>query len=382
MSVDFSAQIAAKPSQGGGISENERVVLELLRCKPGMTRADITRSTGLTAQSISRLVEALETRGVIEIGARKTNGRGQPSHEVFLKPDAAYGLGMSIMTDAVSASLMNLSGAIIATEERALPDPSWTSVLDTIVSLHDDILSEHLTDRRRLAGLGVAVTGAFIGEGLQVNPPEPLDELAFIDIDEMIAARLNLPVWLDNDGSAAAIGEAISGVGRSLNTFGYIFFAMGVGGGVVIDGKLHRGAVGNAGEFAGVLPEAAQDERPTMELLRRILAEHGVELRDIKELVDLFDPEWPGVDEYIAMTGPHLNAMVSAISAVLDPQAIILGGRMPRALAERFARELHFFNVPRRSRIKPVPKILPGEVQGDAAAIGAAAMPLKALYFR
>ena len=347
-----------------------------------MTRAGLTRATGLTAQSVSRLVEALVHRGLVVIGERRINGRGQPSPELALNPGAAYGLGVSIMTDAVSASLMDLSGRIVAFDERPLEKPTLECTFEQIFSLHDTLLNRHVDDRRRLVGLGVSITGFFVGEGLRVNPPDPLDELALIDVDEMIASRLNLPVWLDNDGSAAAIGETLAGAGRRLSTFAYIFFAMGVGGGVVIDGRLHRGVLGNAGEFAGILPPEYFQQRPTMELLRQTLVDHGTPLRDIKEMVHRFDPNWPGVDVYVERVRPHLNAMVSAISAVLDPEAIVLGGRIPNALARRFVEELTFYGMPRRQMHKPNPKVLVSEVQGDCAAIGASAMPLKAQFFR
>lgn len=357
-------------------------MLERLRCGSGLTRADLTRATGLTAQSVSRLVDALHRRDLIVIGERQVNGRGQPSPELHINPEAAYGLGLSIMTDAVSASLMDLSGRTVAFVERGLVSPSRAAVLEQIVDIHDELLSTHVRDRRRIAGLGVSITGFFVGEGRQVNPPDPLGDFALVDIDEMIAARLNLPVWLDNDGSAAAIGEALAGVGRSLSTFAYIFFAMGVGGGVIIDGKLHRGRFGNAGEFAGILSPEHFHTRPTMEFLRQTLVEHGTPLRDIKDMVDRFDPCWPGVDVYIARVRPHLDAMISAISAVLDPEAIVLGGRIPKALAERLADELSFYSVPRRHTHKPNPAVLVSEVRGDCAAIGASAMPLKAQFFR
>lgn len=364
------------------ISTNERELLEHLRCTPTATRADLTRATGLTAQSISRIVDTLVSKNLIKIGKRKISGRGQPSPELSLNPDAAYSIGLSIMTDSISASLMNFGGTVTAFQERALPDPTLETILDEVTFLHDEMLADHLEDRDRLVGVGVSLTGYFVGDGLRVNPPDPLGELAMIDVDDLIAERLNLPVWLENDGAAAAIGETLTGVGRNLRTFAYLFFAMGVGGGVVIEGRLHRGIFGNAGEFAGILPPQVHDERPTMELLRQILAEHGTPLRDIKEMVDRFDPSWPGVDPYIERVSPHLSAMVSAISAVIDPEAIVLGGRIPKCLAERLAASIEFYGVPRRKTDKPYPKLVLSQVEGDSAAIGASAIPLKALFFR
>jgi predicted NBD/HSP70 family sugar kinase len=177
------------------------------------------------------------------------------------------------------------------------------------------------------------------------------------------------------------MGEALMGVGRQFPTFAYVFFSMGLGGAVVIDGRVFSGVFGNAGEFAGVWPADEHDERPTLELLRKTLASHGTEHPDIYAMISDFDVDAPGVEDWIERALPRLDQMASAISAVLDPEAIVLGGRIPKRLAERLTKRMTFYGVPRRGTRKPVPEIVVSTVDGDAAAIGAAATPLKARFF-
>lgn len=179
-----------------------------------------------------------------------------------------------------------------------------------------------------------------------------------------------------------APAEVLTGAGHRFSTFGYIFFAMGLGGAVVIDKQVFPGAYGNAGEYAGIWPADVQDERPTMEQLRKRMALHGVEYPDIQAMITGFDVNAPGVEAWIERALPRLNQMVSAIAAVIDPETIVLGGRIPKALAECLVERMTIFTVPRRESVKPSPRIVVGAVTGDAAAAGAAAIPLKARFFR
>lgn len=353
----------------------------MVRLGNEVTRAEITQATALTAQSISRIVDSLVTRGLLSLGERVIQGRGQPSVRLELNRGAAHSVGLSIMTDAVSGTVMNLAGEVVATRWQHLVAFDQASILGSCRDLYDELLGAAGLMSRDVAGVGVGVTGAFTGKGRQVNPPEPLDALALVDLDQLLADTLERPIWVDNDGNVAAMGEALNGVGRRHATFAYLFFAMGFGGGVVINGALYPGVFGNAGEFAGILPPEQQDTRPTLELLRMLMARHDRHYRDIYEMIRHFDPDAPAIADWLDLVVPKLSAVASAISAVLDPEVIVLGGRLPQPLADRLVQAITYYSVPRRGLIKPLPALLVTEVDGDAAAIGAAAVPLKARFF-
>lgn len=363
------------------LTRNERRVLQLVRLGTVTTRAELAQETALTAQSISRIVDALVGRGLLVLGERVIHGRGQPSVQLQLDRGKVHAVGLSIMTDAVSGAVMNLAGEVVATRWRHLTALDRPAILASCRALYDDLLQASGLALHDVAGVGVGMTGYFTGVNRQVNPPAPLDALALVDLDQLLADRLERPVWIDNDGNVAAMGEALNGVGRRHPTFAYLYFAMGFGGAVVIDGTLYPGVFGNAGEFAGIFPPDEHDNRPTLELLRRMMASAGRPYPDIYRMIGDFDPDAPGIAAWLDLAVPRLSAVVSAISAVLDPEAIVLGGRIPRPLAQRLVGALSFYSVPRRGLAKPLPALLVTEVEGDAAAIGAAAIPLKARFF-
>lgn len=366
---------------GLSMTANEKRVVEIIHRQADATRADVTRETDLAAQSISRIVDGLVDRGLVSLGEKMITGRGQPSPHLLLNHDAAYSVGLSIMTDAVSGVVMNLGGEVIAKHWIHLTDVHRDAIFHSAKTVFDQLVAATGIDHHRIAGVGVAVTGFFVGRGRQVNPPDPLGEIAFIEIDRELVASVQRPVWLENDGKAAAMGEALTGIGRRFPTFAYIFFSMGLGGAVVIDGRVFPGVFGNAGEFAGIWRLDEQDDRPTLEQLRRMMAQGGVAHPDIYAMISDFDVDAPGVEEWIDRALPRLDQLASAISAVLDPEAVVLGGRIPKALAQRLADRMAVYGIPRRNVIKPNPQIVVSTVSGDAAAIGAAATPLKARFF-
>jgi predicted NBD/HSP70 family sugar kinase len=360
-------------------SENERLILDLLRRHRGASRAELARLTGLTNQTLSRLIEELGSMGLVKLGEAQIKGRGQPSHPVLICPEGAYTIGLSIMTDALSLCLMDFDGKIIRSQSLHFPSNEVGRVLAMIHRFIDESLDAFTIDRTRLVGVGVAITGFFIGTGLQVNPPAPLDNWALTDVKEMLEAHLNLPVWLDNDGSVAAVGEAISGVGIDFSSFAYLFFSAGFGGGLILDRKLHRGTHGNAGEFNAILPP--DYTAPNLNTLLEDLRADGMTFADIAEMLDVFDVRWAGVNAWLDKVIPSLNLVIGAISAVTDVETIVLGGRLPKSLGEILIERLSFHNTQRRGHYRPVPRLLTSGAREDAALIGAASLPLKALYY-
>lgn len=356
-------------------------MLDLVRRGEGATRADITHTTQLTAQSISRIVESLFSKGLLTFGERALKGRGQPSTRLHVSRTAAYGIGLSIMTDAVSGAVMDLGGNVVATDWLHLGDVTKGAVIESCRNLYTRLLTLADVAPQRVVGVGAGVTGFFIGHGRKLNPPDPLGDLACIDIESLLAQALGRPVWVDNDGNVAAMGEALCGVGLSHPSFAYVFFSLGLGGGMVINGQVFPGAWGNAGEYSGILPIEQQPHRPTLELLRQMMAARGRCHPDVYDMIRHFTLDAPGVEEWIVAAGPQIKAICSAIAAVIDPSAIVLGGRIPKALAERLAQHAVFDSLPRRNIEKPVPEVLVSRVDGDAAAIGAAATALKARLF-
>lgn len=362
-------------------SDSERKILDLTFRSGGTTQPAIAEATGLAQQSVSRLVRGLLDRGALRQGPRVAIGRrGQPSMPVEIAPDFAYTIGVAMMTDALSVVLMDFAGAVLEEAQCEMSAMTRSAVLDRLESVVAALMAKRGIDRRRVVGIGVGISGYNLGGRSRYNTPRALDDWALIEIDNLIGDRIGLPVWVENDGNAAAIGESLVGVGRSYSNFVYLYIAAGIGGGIIIDRQLMRGCHGNGGEIGLILPTTIYTH-PNMEFLRQLVVRSGIDIGGISEMLAKFDPEWPAIDEWIIRTRDSFSLIASAVSAILDPEAIVLGGRIPASLARKVIPHIEVYDHHRRAQPRPLPRLLAAEASGDACAIGAAMLPLKKYFF-
>lgn len=365
---------------GLALAKNDRRILGLLFRQRMMTQLAIAEATGLTQQSVSRIMTDLAQKGVVRAGEKVNTGkRGYPSTAMTVVPNFAYSVGVSIMADAVSLALLDLSGGVLAERRAAMVSLPVATVLEWSAATIADVLRGQNIARERLAGIGVAITGSFIDTG-GFNTPYCLKEWAGIDVAQLFRQTFSLPAFSDNDGNAAAVAENILGVGRRVGNFAYLYIATGVGGGLILNGALWRGRYGNAGEYAGGLPPNIYPF-PNLELLRQLAARHGATFDSVSDMLAAFDPAWPAVGEWIARVRDSLSIIASNATSILDLDAIVLGGRMPQALAQRVIPHIELYDQKRRAIIRPKAEIVAAEAGGEVTAIGAGILPLQALFF-
>ncbi|AOS33459.1 ROK family protein [Xanthomonas oryzae pv. oryzae] len=195
-------------------SQPERQRADRLRVAGVLTRAQLSRGTGLTVQTAVRLIEDLQARGMVQMGeAVARSGRGKPAMAVSLNPGYGHTLGISIATDARTLALADLSGSVLAVSEVALTDDTLCGVLTRLQAADATLLACVDAAGTRL-GIGVAMSGFFTGDDAFINPPEPLRALGRIALCSWLAEAFGQPVRMDNDGSVAAAGEAMLSVGQ------------------------------------------------------------------------------------------------------------------------------------------------------------------------
>lgn len=361
-------------------SDTERRVLDALRRDQALSRAELSRVTGLAKPSVSRVVEDMVSRGVIEEGQRRNTGRGKPGQDVRLIADAAFCIGISLMTDAFVVSVMDLVGTVHGQIIEPFADISRDRLLDRLAAVIQDITEGHAPDRSKVLGIGLGVTGFFVDETPRVNPPALLDDFALIDLRALFEGRLGLPVMVENDGSTAAVGEMLNGVGAETADFAYLYFSAGFGGGVILNGRLWRGVHGNAGEFAGLIP--VRYAQPNLETLRRSVAEAGgPTFATLGGFLAEFDIGWPGIEAWLKGASESLSLVCAAIHSTLDVDAIVLGGRIPATLATALIGRIDQSQVPRRGYVRSPPRLVCARSQGDATSTGAAALVFRKIFF-
>lgn len=373
-----------RPVRLATVTDRERLVLSLIRRESAVSRSDLIRLTGLSGTAVFRATEDLAERGLVDLGESVAHGPGKPSTMVRLRAGALGTVGLSVMTDFAEAVLLDFAGEVRATRDVTVAGMDCAAVLDHLAHFIAEEGQNHGFEPDAIFGLGIAFAGFFTGDGAKMNPAAPLDSWALKDIQAIAEARIGLDVMVENIASAAAVGEKLLGVGRWAESFAYINVAHGLGAGLILNGELHRGRFGNAGEIAGMLDRYAGLPVPNLESLRAALAREGIETSDVGDLVQRYRDDWPGISSWVAWAEPSFSFLASMLRQVLDCEAIVLGGRLPPSLAQRIAQSIRWAEdiIPhRRNAGPPTARAVAAEITSRSAAVGAAAIPLRAGYF-
>lgn len=361
------------------LARSERRTLGLIFRERLATQLRIADHLDVTQQSASRIVAGLIKDDIIVAGDRINAGqRGYRSASFRLNPSYSASVGISIAPATVSVALCDFSGTVVAHEAR---QSTSVDVCDTLAWVKKTVekLGQAIgISHDKLLGAGVAISGSLDSED-EFNTPPALEAWAGLNIGAMVQDALDLTVYAENDGTASALAESIFGIGQRFPSFAYVFVGAGVGGGLVLDRHIWRGAHGNAGEFAGGL-QPAIDPFPNLELLRIELARSKKPFDTIADMLASLDPDWPAVYDWIIKVRHSLSVIASNTGGILDIDAVVLGGLMPPALARRLIPHIKFFDQMRRSKARPTPVILPAEVVNDPACHGAALLSLRASF--
>ena len=287
----------------------------------------LMRDSGLSGTAVFRATEELAAPGLVRVGDRVAAGCGAPSATIHIQPDAAFSLGLSIMTDRADIVLIDLAGAVCASRNLTCPGLGVNEILAASETFLGDVLGAIGADRGRVCGIGVAIAG-YVVEPDMLNPPAEIGEWGLIDLRDTVAQRLGMACVVENIASAAAVGERLLGAGAGLDSFCYVNIAAGFGAGLMLGSRIWRGGHGNAGEIAGIFPLSGR-ATPHLTDLRAHLDARGIATASIADLVARFDSSWPGVASWLAAHREGFDYFFDMARFMLDCEAIIVGGRAP-----------------------------------------------------
>ena len=364
---------------------NERLTITAIRQAGALSKAEIARTTGLSGQAATVIVNSLLDEGLL-VKREKVRGRvGKPFTPIALNPEGAYSLGVKIGRRSLEVLLVDFAGAVVAsrsTPYRA-PLPAQTMALATGTAMElVDSLKRGL--RARIVGLGVAMPWV-LHEWSDVLglDREAIAAWREIDVAADLEAATGLPVSVYNDATAACAAEMIAGDRIDRSSALYIYLGTFVGGGVVIDGRLHRGAQLNAGALGSMpMDGTGGDGRPHQLIhqasvidLERALATAGFDVSDMFGLHDTPDAD-AVFDAWLRRAVEALaRAVVSAMSVVDFEEVVIDGLLRPdwrRRVVDGVTSAYGRFDC---TGLSPI-EIATGSIGPKARVLGAALLPL------
>lgn len=313
---------------------NRRLVFELLHENGPLSRVDIAQRIGLKPQTISGITRELLDQGLIREVGRSTGLRGQPQTYLAPNPEAGYAIGMHVDQGRISAVLGDLLLNVVARADWSgdTRDPAVT--MGVMADLAGRLMLGSGIESEPVWGLGL-VLPTLNAEMYEVEMRMPGWE-RWRDFDPAadLARRLGLPVLIENDATAAAVGELLHQSSGSLRNFVLVYIGYGTGAGIVVDGMPMKGVRGNAGEF-GLLPtpggEGVIDDQLSLHAVAQLLDCPVADLTP-EALAELHRRRDSRLMQWMESAAQTLRYLVSIIETAFDPETVLLGGALPQSM--------------------------------------------------
>jgi len=240
------------PAVGG---YNQAVILDAVRRAPdGVSRVEVAASTGLSAQTVTNIVRRLIDDGLIVEAGTRGSGVGKPRTILRLQPRGRLALGVHLDPSLITVVLLDLAGAVVGHSTIPTP-PSATSLktLERIVRVASALMESTGVNASRIMGMGIAAPGPVdVDAGVVLDPPL-LPGWRNVPVRDELAGRLSLPVLLEKDVTAAAVGELWMDTAGERGDMVFFYYGTGVGAGLVVHGEVIRGVSSNAGDVGNMV---------------------------------------------------------------------------------------------------------------------------------
>jgi predicted NBD/HSP70 family sugar kinase len=365
----------------------QSAILGILGTRGATSRAELARLLDVSSATITQLSKVLIARGLVtELDTTPSNG-GRPARLLGLVRSAGSAVGVKVTADHVAVVQVGLAGTIEAS--RTVPFKSGRpDALDRLAHLLDDAIGDM---SGHLLGVGVGIPGSVDSRASGiVDAPT----LGWTDarVGASLRARLGLPVLVENDVNALAVADRLYGAGRDHRSYLVVTIGRGIGCGVVIDGVVHRGASGGAGEIGHLVvdpsgPTCECGSRGCLEtligdeaLVRAARASGAIGARAGRR--QLVAAAREGKAEAVAVyadAGRALGLALSGVVQVLDPEAVVLLGEG----IDAWSFWEPGFELAFRAGLMPSRRGIPFVVEpwsDDQWALGAAALVLSAPF--
>jgi len=323
---------------------NRQIVLNYVREREPISRADIARETNLQRSTISAIVEDLKTEGLVEeVGEGESTGGRRPTL-LRLRTKEAIAIGVAITPSVTTVATSDLAGRVIDQEEFST-DPDADKTLNQVITLVRELSRRN---KGSIEAVGVSLPGLVdpaTGNAVYI----PYFQWRDIPVSQVITKAVGLPVVIDNDANAVALAELWFGRPEvsDARDFILVLVAEGVGTGIIFDGQVYRGQRGAAGEFGHMVIgthapvpcscgnhdcwEAFSSEGAAMARYSKLIGSPINPPFGFRELVDRALAGESGAKAALVETARYLGVGISNLVVGFSPEAVVVGGEIARA---------------------------------------------------
>jgi len=236
---------------------NRNRVVATLRSAGSISRADLARQTGLSRSTVSTVVADLVREGLVrEAGETRTPGSagGRPATPLSLSPSGGAVLAVDLAPTRLAMALFDLGHQELATFDGPFDADAMglDGTVDALAHGLDRLLAEAEVPRDRIIGAAMAIPAPIAEETRCVGQESVIRTIVGTTLEERASQRLGVAMRLENDANLSALAEMTWGAAEGHRDAVYVELSRGIGAGLIIDGRLHRGASGTAGEIGHV----------------------------------------------------------------------------------------------------------------------------------
>jgi predicted NBD/HSP70 family sugar kinase len=305
---------------------NERTVLDAIRDGAPISRAEISRRSGISKPTVSLALQSLLDAQLVREATERPDGPGYGAVYFEPVPDAALVLGLDVGARFVRGAVCDLAGTIRARQDVELPVAAVPDAVAAIERLRSSLFAASGLDPERVDGIVVGVPGVVESETGVLRLAENVAGLEGRAFADELQSALDLPVTLENDINLAALGEQWHGVAQGVDDFVFLSIGTGMGAGLVLRGDLHRGRHGAAGEIDFALVGVDQRLDPSGPEIAQLATRFAARQADARAV---FAAARNGDENARAVVGEiarRIALHLAPIASVADVELIVLGG--------------------------------------------------------
>jgi glucokinase-like ROK family protein len=378
---------------------NTALILSTLRQNETLSRAEIAARTGLNRSTVSSIINELLDENAVHETVLQSEKIGRPGMLLMLNPEYGFTVGIDVNVDYISTVLMDYTYAIKWQKRTPINPPhQQEAVLQQAIELTHEAIELGQSKNMKPLGIGVVVPGLVdVRHGIMIMGPN----LGWqnVPLRSLWQSHFDIPIFVENDANAAAMGEYYIGEAKGIQHFICINVGVGIGGGIIVDGNLLRGSRGFASEVGHMVVEpegklcgcgsrgcletvigntaiieAVQQALHSAPLISPFKNEQDINDITLDQIVDAASDRHPVCIDQLKKVGYSLGLAVGTLVNIFNPELVVIGGYSHQMVAQilpdlRKSAKAHIMNVSRKDL-----DIRPSRFGVSSSVIGAAAL--------
>ncbi|BBJ29085.1 ROK family protein [Athalassotoga saccharophila] len=306
---------------------NSLRIFETLMVK-NASRVEIANELDLTKTTVGEITKNFIDLGFIREKEKTHDSRiGKPQTLLEIVPDAFHVAGIGILRKQVEGCIVDADGKILRRKSKYYKSFDYNSIINSIFEVTDDLIAGN---RDKIDAIAFGAPGTLDSKNGIILKPAKFLEFENVPLAKIFSDRYKVNAWIENDADVAAIAEKYYGKGKNLNSFISIHMEEGIGSGIILNGEIHHGEYGYAGEMGHFLVK----DNGTFKYLEDLYGADAILERtrmfgipDFESLKKAEKNKDKKVIEFLQEIGEEVGAVIVSMIHLTGISTIFLGGK-------------------------------------------------------